>query len=510
MSTKRTLAANPAIAALRTHLVSGAWTSRAAAETAAINTLVTEHGDWAADHGRARAQQRRAQSVGASSPLPDTDVLAARGAQWQVKKMLAREIQRGNVEQDHLGRIRLIYPRCLEWATLTGAPQPKPPAAALDNTSDVEDTSPAPKRGRLIPPLLVLGIPEADLWDMAPGRTGDQVNFRTDQEINVADLAGYLPEGCSISRGVDDLYRVWTPDGNGDTVRAVIAAWAARNNVWTHDLRVKGRTVFRRDLRDIPEPYRSELVDQATTWLLHRSGLTLRSRLAHLYGDDTEEITQRVRIWVADAVSKYDNTKQSAAGTPLTLCAFLLGKARHLQSDLSRAEKGRGEVDREVAIRAAVDALVAETGRQPSDADLADHLGWSISTLKETQQAISLLQNVNNWVPLHGGSVHHHDDADDGWDVAADVTTDDDPDIAALQTITSTLLLDCAVMESGGRGRRAHDTVGLAAKVLTAYAGIPRSEVAAVLAVTPKAVADSINRMEQRARDAADVYGLTR
>lgn len=346
------------------------------------------------------------------------------------------------------------------------------------------------RSARRVPTLEVCGRDESEILGLAPVMTCDRVHWDTVDDFDPVDLLPNLPMPAWTRQWSDGQRRVWVPAGRGHEAREVIRTWCEAHGVETVNMRVEAGVPFR-DLDLIPAGLVADLIAAAVEWLFPRMLAIRRQLVADLDLIDDEDVRSMMFIFVSDHLDRFDDRRQGRNGS-LPLLVFLIGKLRTWPQDIARSMYGRTLVADRVALARASEAVAATEQRPPTEVELADALGISVTDLRQREQAISALSNMRNYRSL----VEEAGDGDllDTVQVSSDVDVEFDA-IAHSQNAQLTRAIMSAVNDPESTGKRAQDPLALAAVYLSFWEELSRPEVARELEVLPKTAAAAVTRV---------------
>lgn len=345
----------------------------------------------------------------------------------------------------------------------------------------------APSAGdeiRRLPDLRVGGLTEQEIFALAPSTATDRVHWVSLTPLDPQRILPSLAESGLPGRTrqwSDGHQRIWVADGAGHRARDLIRTWCEDHGIDTANMRVEPNVPFR-DVDAIPGGVFPALLAAAVDWLYPRTGGIRRRLMTELDIKDPEEVRSMMYLHASDLSDRY--VERDGRLGRITFLTYLLGKMRTWPQDAARVAYGRSAMDDRIAMRQAIDQLTGERQHRPTEAEVADRLGISVTDLRHRAEAISSLDRMRTWDSLDD----HLGLAAGGTDDAADM--DDLADRAAL----TAALLD-AVAE-GERG--AGDALGLAASYLAFWEGLSRADVARVLDILPKTASAAISRTVAR------------
>lgn len=349
-----------------------------------------------------------------------------------------------------------------------------------DAPADLPELEDDPRR---LPDLRVGRLTEQEIFALAPSSVQDRVHWVT---VGEADVRGALDALAAediparTRQWSDGQQRVWVPTGSGHRAREVIKEWCSSAGFDTANMRVEPNVPFR-DVDAIPGGLFPALIAAAVDWLYPRTGAIRRRLMVELDIVDPQEVRSMMYLFASDLADRY--VERDGRLGRITFLTYVLGKMRTWPQDAARAAYGRTSMDDRLAMRQAVEQLTAERHRQPSEVEVADRLGISVTDLRQRAGAIRSLDRLRTWDALD-----EHDDlaADD----QAPSSVDDLADRAAL---TAALIEAVA----GGQAEDV-DVLGLAASYLAFWEGLSRADVARVLDILPKTASSAISRTVSR------------
>lgn len=343
--------------------------------------------------------------------------------------------------------------------------------------------------GRKVPDLMVRGLHEREILDLAPAMTCDRVHWETVEPIDMAALVAALGHEARTRQWSDGQSRVWVPEGRGHEYRDRIRAWSAEHGVEMVNARVESGVPFR-DLDSVPDGLLAELLGACTAWLYSRSYAIRRKLVTEVEGIDDDDVYSLMYLFVHDHADRFDTGRSGRNGT-LNLTAFMYGKLRTWPQDAARSAYGRTVVSDRIALHRAHEQSMATTGGAPTEATRAAALGVTVTELRRREDAIATLSGMRNYDELelaedHGG----HDAAMHGGSAAPEVAAETYARSAAV-----TRALVSAVVDVRKGARRRHDPLALSAAYLAFWEGLGRAQIARELDVLPRTAAAALSRV---------------
>jgi len=366
--------------------------------------------------------------------------------------------------------------------------------SAVDPDDDDLILTSGDREARRVPPLVVDGLSESEILAFAPPMVCDRVHWDTvdpfDARELVPVLAAHAPPIEAYSRQWSDgQHRIWVPEGLGHEARQVLRDWCEANGVEAVNVRVVAGVPFR-NLDLIPGTLLADLIAAAVDWLYPRLAAVRRKLVADLELVEDEDVRSMMYLFVSDHMDRFDAGREGRNGT-LTLLAFLIGKLRNWPQDAARQAQGRPVVSDRLAIAKASDAFAATHQRAPSEVELADALGMSVTDLRRRQQTIDTLSGMRNYQSIDAGS---RDDEGMTLEVADEVDVEADA-TERTRNAQLTRAVMAAVNDPSSTGKRAQDPLALAAVYLSFWEGMSRPEVARELDVLPKTASAAVKRV---------------
>jgi len=377
-------------------------------------------------------------------------------------------------------------------------------AGAMDDASvELDDSiiTANNREGRRLPPLQVNGLDESEILAYAPPMVCDRVHWDTVDEFDASVLVSVLansdtPIEAYCRTWSDGQHRIWVTEGSGHAARDIIRDWCADNEVEAVNIRVINSVPFR-DLDQIPGTLLADLIGEAVDWLFPRVNGIRRRLVADLDLVDDDDVRSMMYLFVSDHMDRYDADRTGRNGT-LTLLAFLMGKLRTWPQDLARQAQGRPIVNDRIKIAAAMGAFCTREQRNPSEVELADELGMSVTDLRQRAQTIESLSRMRHYQQL---SQYASSDGDDfGTEVVADHDVEADA-TSHSRNAELTKVIMAAVNDQDTVGKRSQDPLALAAVYLSYWEDMSKAEVARELEILPKTVTAKLNRVLGSAAD---------
>lgn len=352
---------------------------------------------------------------------------------------------------------------------------------------------------RRLPRLWVRGLDEAEILAMAPASICDRVHWDTLEEFDARRVVPHLSQAGLDARTrqwSDGQHRVWVPEGQGHHARNLVRQWCAAQGVDAVNLRVEPRVLFS-DVEQIPDGLLQELLASAADWLYPRIPVIRARLVAEIDGVDETDVRSMLYLFVSDHIDRYDAEREGRNGQ-VNLLTYLLGKVRTWPQDAARAAYGRGVVDDRLTIRQVSGRLAATLGRTPTELELAEALGVTVTDLRRREAAVSLLAGTTNAARLDLSG-----DLDVIHGSVGGATEADQADASAIDHAHAALVTRAVLKGvTDPMGRRAQDPLALAAVYLAFWEGLSRSEVARELDVLPKTAAAAIARVTTRMAEA--------
>ena len=357
------------------------------------------------------------------------------------------------------------------------------------------------REGRRLPPLQVNGLDEAEILAYAPPMVCDRVHWDTVEAFDASALVSVLansdtPIEAYCRTWSDGQHRIWVTEGSGHAARDIIRDWCADNEVEAVNIRVINSVPFR-DLDQIPGTLLADLIGAAVDWLFPRVNGIRRRLVADLDLVDDDDVRSMMYLFVSDHIDRYDADRTGRNGT-LTLLAFLMGKLRTWPQDLARQAQGRPIVNDRIKIAAARDVFCTREQRNPSEVELADELGMTVTDLRQRAQTIESLSRMRHYQQLSQYA------SNDGDDFGAEVVADHDVEADATshsRNAELTRVVMAAVNDQDTVSKRSQDPLALAAVYLSYWEDMSKAEVARELEILPKTVTAKLNRVLGSAAD---------
>ena len=357
------------------------------------------------------------------------------------------------------------------------------------------------REGRRLPPLQLNGLDEGGILAYAPPMVCDRVHWDTVEAFDASALVSVLansdtPIEAYCRTWSDGQHRIWVTEGSGHAARDIIRDWCADNEVEAVNIRVINSVPFR-DLDQIPGTLLADLIGAAVDWLFPRVNGIRRRLVADLDLVDDDDVRSMMYLFVSDHIDRYDADRTGRNGT-LTLLAFLMGKLRTWPQDLARQAQGRPIVNDRIKIAAARDVFCTREQRNPSEVELADELGMTVTDLRQRAQTIESLSRMRHYQQLSQYA------SNDGDDFGAEVVADHDVEADATshsRNAELTRVVMAAVNDQDTVSKRSQDPLALAAVYLSYWEDMSKAEVARELEILPKTVTAKLNRVLGSAAD---------
>lgn len=342
---------------------------------------------YEAEDARRTGLRLRAGTAGGGAGVADERIRLS-GARDIARNRLMIAVRSGRVER-LAGSHRMFPDACHQWrSTPAGgdlSTPAVPPAAPTPRVITIPDAPDPDRSGRMFG-----GMSEAACWASSPLITRQMVHFKSDYHVDVRDLTACLPEWARLD--VDDtegLYRVWgRPEhADGDLLQSHVEQWFAARGIKTRHLKVE-RNVRRRDLTTLPPGALADLCAVYGALAQRRIYRHLTSLRLHI--PDPDDARQQVNEWVLKAIAIFDADK----GTPFG--AFLTQRLGQWVHDLGRSRIGRTAADAELGHRRDVAAFTQEHHHTPTDTDLAEYTGQTVTAIRKRAQTVATLHGLRN------------------------------------------------------------------------------------------------------------------
>lgn len=349
-----------------------------------------------------------------------------------------------------------------------------------DEPDDVDDLDP-----RRVPDLCVGELDEIEIFAAAPVFLADRVHWESPDDFDPARVIPDLPMRAWTRRWSDGQCRVWVEAGQGHAARDAIRQWCEEREIEVFNARVEAEVPFR-DLELIDPDLLGRLMAAAVDWLYPRTGTIRRRLVADLDLVEDDDVRSMMFLFVSDVTDRYDSGREGRLGR-INYLAYLLGKIRTWPQDLARSTYGRIAVaDRQRRMHA-VEAFTAEHHRNPTEGELADLLGISVTDLRAREETLTTLAGLRNTAALIGP-----DDQEERVFIDEDVIEQTALDYDRDAVLTRAII---AAVHDGPKGP---DPLGLASLYLTYWEGMSRADAARHLEVLPKTVTAAVNRVTGR------------
>jgi len=326
-----------------------------------------------------------------------------------------------------------------------------------------------PAGDRVRQPVIFGGVPEADGWAKAPLSTFDLVHFRLNRHLPLSELREHLTtsldDTVSLTLDADDLYRAFVSPGNGPLTAVRIADWCQGHGYRTTGLRADLNR-RRRDLSDMDPQFVADLMAHYEGYGMRRLQKHMSSVLLHL--PEYDDVKQQLAVWIMEAMIRFDDTKGVPFGAWLSAA---LSKWVH---DLNRSSYGRTVADAELSQHRAVAGFTATEHRSPTEAELAGLVGTSLTALRRSRQAVSVVNGLRACLSIDSGGLDESELSVParGHDPAEQLEADVRPVI-----VSSVLTHACAPDRAAKRpSAREVNTIGWVTWYATMYKGQTRTE----------------------------------
>ena len=330
---------------------------------------------------------------------------------------------------------------------------------------------------RRLPDLFVGAVDEVAIFALAPSEATDRVRWSAMEGGQAHEAAVVLAaEGIQARtrQWSDGQQRVWVTPGEGYRARDVIKEWCARQAYEVANIRVEPDVPFR-DVDSIPGGLFPAMVAAAVEWLYPRTSGIRRRLVAELDDIDEGDVRSMMYLFVSDHADRY--TDRDGRLGRVNFLTYLLGKMRTWPQDAARAAYGRNPVNDRLAIRQGVEQLTAQWQRQPTEVELADHLGLSVTDLRQRESAVRSMDRLRLAESI---------------EEFADLPTEGGVDPGGAPSRAERAVLTAALIDAVAAGQS--DPLGLAVSYLVFWEGLTRAEAARALDILPKSASAAVSR----------------
>ena len=340
-----------------------------------------------------------------------------------------------------------------------------------------------------VPDLIVAGVSEGEIFDMAPAMVCDRIYWDTESELEIAELNSQLSVKSYTRQWSDGHHRIWVPEGLGESAREEIRAWCVARGVTPFNLRIEKNVPFR-DLDSIPGSLVEALIAECVAFIYPRTFSVRRRLVNELDAVDDEDVFSMMYLYLHDLADRFDANRVGKNGT-LNFTAYALAKVKTWPQDLVRSTYGRTLASDRVGLAKVEDEIFSARGRRSTAIERADALGISLTQLREREHSIgelSRIRHADSLFPAEG-------------EAALEVASEEnvaDSAVAriAAANLTKSILTSVDNPENGGR--RPCDPLALAVVYLTFWEGLSKTEAAQQLDVLPKTAAAALARALER------------
>lgn len=233
-------------------------------------------------------------------------------------------------------------------------------------------------------PRVFGGILEDDVWQLAPLKARDFINFRSNDNVKeIAACAKKIDPNISLEND-SGLVRIYTT--KGDEVYALIANTEKFSNK-IKGLRIE-RNVKRRELKDLPQDFFYEFCEfygKLAPTLLRAKTLSISSFIK-----DADDVKQQSYLWILDAVRRYDDS------TSIPFAAYLYSCLNKWVHDLARKEYGRAAADIELHTSKIRANFMKEHLREPTVDEIAKEMQLNPTQMKDKLSHIGNVAAIRN------------------------------------------------------------------------------------------------------------------
>ena len=353
--------------------------------------------------------------------------------------------------------------------------------------------------GRRIPDMVVDGVNERDILDMAPSFLADRVHWTTEGAIDVTEMLHELPVHAYTRKWSDEQHRIWVKAGEGAIAREATKQWCIDRRIEPLNLRVESSVPFR-DVESIPTHLFQGLILATVEWLYPRT-YAIRRKLTEAFElIDDEDVHSMMYLFVSDHADRFDAGRVGKNGT-LNFATFMLGKLRKWPQDAARTAYGRNVVDDRMYLNQHAESTLATEYRRPHEAELAQRLGTDITDLRQRQLTLATVSGMRHYQSIVGGGTDEHTRE---VDIADDELAESESLSFATNAALTRELVHGACTVSSGRGKGRPDPLALAAVYLTFWEQLSRNDVAAEFELSAKSVNTAMSRLLGRVRTAGE------
>ena len=349
-------------------------------------------------------------------------------------------------------------------------------------------------------------------WAHAPLVAADNLYFETNGHDPDRDELAESVRGYVIGLGhPDDLVSVSTdddtgttyvlvPPGDGPGAQAFLKRWLADRGISHNGVRHTANK-RRRDLRQLPEPFREHVVMMMTGLCFTRLNSRMRAQAVQLLPSSDDRLVFTYAE-VMDILREFDPQ------VGVTVESFVLGKFKNRLIDFARARTSRSLNDFTTRL-AAVERSLVQQGEPVTDSAVAAALGMDEVKFRQRRQQAADAAALRNAASLSGGA-DRSIDSDGGYDV--DPVAPDDTEAELVDEEVQAAISTALVV--GTLGRNAERLIveedysyqAFLATYMQTYGGWSKAELARAAGVSPTTLTErmrlSLTRVEHALRDA--------
>jgi DNA-directed RNA polymerase specialized sigma subunit len=253
-----------------------------------------------------------------------------------------------------------------------------------------------------IPNLVINGIDESQIWEMAPAFPAERMQWHFEEEFAPESMT--LPCKFWTRKRSDGRGRIWVTPGQGEQTRVAMTEWLNENNIsLASGIRLEVTNVSYRDVSQIPKELVDGILIGTTKWLMSSARATVQKVALDEGMTEPSEIQSLVYMFVSDLLDTFQDKRPGAHGKSLNFRAYALGKVKMWKSDRLRQIHGRRAVDEQTQYVNAQAKFVTLEGRNPSDRELAQVMRTSVENVFRISNENRLRSNMTYAHSIVGG-----------------------------------------------------------------------------------------------------------
>lgn len=277
------------------------------------------------------------------------------------------------------------------------------------------------KRGREhVPPLNPDNYPEDLLWEQCPPIPGVliRVSEAADyvQEVRERATRDQIKVGLITGNINNGRIRIYAAEEDGESVRQWLKETLESICGPMKGVALNRKPIMWRPIYMMPDPWRETLVSQYASWLSRRMKQSdIAQLLYHLKGDYTD-MNQWVAGEVLELMIRFDDSKETRSGLPMTFPAYALTKMGKAIQDMHRERLTRRGADLQSAVNKYAREHDIEFGDVPESV-IADITGIPIAHARQFRQMYATASSIHTPIAIDAATFDYSGTLPASWDI---------------------------------------------------------------------------------------------